>query len=303
MNAIRNILIATDFSGRSERAEIRAAQLGAEHKSGRIELVTVKDASQPETLAQIINSTTEVAQAQIAESAARELHLRAALLGDNHGVRCEFVVRFGSVAPQIVARADEIDADLVVAGAHGGNFFSDLFIGNTADKLVHLCRRPLLIVKNDAAQAYRRVLVPTDFSDDARRAAQFALSIAPEADITFLHAFEVSFEGQMQYANISRDLINDYRIRAREAARLELNKFIDGLNADHRHLTRVVNFGLPGPSVREHAKATKPDLIVMGKHGRSRMEELIIGSVTRDTIDQTECDVLIVPPGAAPAAA
>lgn len=301
MNAIETILIATDFSERAERAEIRAAMLGAAHKSGRIELVTVKEASQPETLARIINSTTASAQAQIVEAAQRELQLRSALLGDNHGVRCDYAVRFGSTAAQILARADEIDADLVVAGAHGGNFFSDLFIGNTADKLVHLCRRPLLIVKNDATQAYRRVLVPTDFSDDARRAAQFALRIAPEADITFLHAFEVSFEGQMQYANIPTDLINDYRIKARETARVEMNKFIDELNAGNRHLTRVIDFGLPGPAVREHAKATKPDLIVMGKHGRSRMEELIIGSVTRDTIDQTDCDVLVVPPEAAQA--
>lgn len=300
MNALKTILVATDFSERAGRAEVRSAMLAAEHTTGRIELVTIKEASQPETLARIVNSTTELAQAQIVATAERELQLRAALLEDNHGVRCECVVRFGSTASQIVNRADEIGADLVVSGAHGGNFFSDLFIGNTADKLVHLSRRPLLIVKSDPAQPYRRVLVPIDFSEDANRAAQFALKIAPEADITFLHAFEVSSEGQIHYANIPRELINDYRIKARETARLDMNKFIDELHANNRHLTRVINFGLPGPSVREHAKATKPDLIVMGKHGRSRVEELIIGSVTRDTIDQTESDILIVPPRATP---
>jgi nucleotide-binding universal stress UspA family protein len=40
----------------------------------------------------------------------------------------------------------------------------------------------------------------------------------------------------------------------------------------------------------------RPDLIVMGKHGRTWMEELIVGSVTRDTIDCTKCDIIVTPP-------
>jgi nucleotide-binding universal stress UspA family protein len=39
----------------------------------------------------------------------------------------------------------------------------------------------------------------------------------------------------------------------------------------------------------------KPDLIVLGKHGRSRLDKLLLGSVTQHTLDQTSCDVLIVP--------
>ncbi|HEX2531117.1 MAG TPA: universal stress protein, partial [Burkholderiaceae bacterium] len=154
---------------------------------------------------------------------------------------------------------------------------------------------PLLIVKNEPKQLYRHILVPVDFSEDSKRAAEFALEVAPKADVTFLHAFEVWFEGQMQYAGVSRELIDDYRLKAREEARLKLNQFITGLNAEERYLNRVVTFGIPGPVVREYAKQMQPDLIVMGKHGRSRFAELIIGSVTRDTIDQTDADLLVVP--------
>lgn len=294
MSRIDTILVATDFSERAARAENRAAMLRAQVGDGTIELLTVKEAGLPDTLARAMNSSVESAHALIAEQTERELRSRAATLQDNHGIHCAHAVRFGGAAGEIVGRADQVAAGLIVAGAHGGNFFTDLLLGNTADKLVRISKRPLLVVKNEARQPYRQVLVPVDFSQDAEHAARLALDIAPDADITFLHAFDVSFEGHMQYANVSRDLINDYRVRAREDARIELNRFIDALQAKDRNLTRVITFGLPGPVVRDHAKAMKPDLIVMGKHGRSRFEEMLIGSVTRDTMDQSDADILIV---------
>jgi nucleotide-binding universal stress UspA family protein len=298
---MRTVLIATDFSERAKRAEIRAAMLCIEHECSTVELMTVKEASQPDILAQILHSTAAAAQASIAEQATRELASRSASLKDHHGIQCSSVVRFGQPAVEIVSRAEAIGADLVLIGARGGNFFSNLLLGSTADKLTHLCTRPLLIVKNEPKQLYRHVLVPVDFSEDSKRAAEFALEVAPKADVTFLHAFEVWFEGQMQYAGVSRELIDDYRLKAREEARLKLNQFVTGLNAEERYLNRVVTFGIPGPVVREYAKQMQPDLIVMGKHGRSRFAELIIGSVTRDTIDQTDADLLVVPASIGPA--
>ncbi|GAB3550286.1 hypothetical protein GCM10027343_33210 [Noviherbaspirillum agri] len=295
MSTFQCLLVATDCSDRAGRAEARAALLCREHQSGRAELLTVRERGEPDVLARIMKSTVEAATALATENARRELQLRAGLLKDNHGVDFDCNVRFGHPAAEIVARAEETNADLVVIGAHGGNFFSDLLLGNTADKLTHLCKRPLLVVKNLPQQAYQRVLVPVDFSDDSRRAAELALAIAPKADVTFLHAFEVLVEGQMQYANIPRETIYEYRLKAHEDAREQLNQFISELNAEDRFISRAITFGLPGPVVRDHVKTTKPDLVVLGKHGKSRFAEMILGSVTRDTIDQTDCDVLVAP--------
>jgi nucleotide-binding universal stress UspA family protein len=100
----------------------------------------------------------------------------------------------------------------------------------------------------------------------------------------------------MHYANVAQEAIDYYRVEARENARLAMNDFIAGLGAPDRQLSRKIEFGYPGPVVRDYAEKMQPDLIVMGKHGRSRIEELIIGSVTRDTIDQTKSDILVVPP-------
>lgn len=295
MHAFNRLLVATDCSDRARLAEERAALLMREHKCDVAELLTVKDRREPEILARIMTIDVESATALATENAVRVLAGRAGLLRDKRGVHLICNVRFGQPAPEIVARAEELRAALIVIGAHGGNFFSDVLLGNTADRLTHLCKAPLLVVKNESSQAYRQVLVPVDFSDDSRRAAEAAFVIAPQADIAFLHAFEVLFEGYMQYANVSRDAIDEYRMSALEEARDQLDRFIKEVAPRGRRLQRTVDLGLPGAVVRDHAKATRPDLIVLGKHGRSRLADMMLGSVTRDAIDQTDCDVLVVP--------
>lgn len=295
MAAIHSILVATDLSERAAPAEDRAAMLVAEHRSSALEMVTVEEVGRLDMLAQLLRSTVEATLASVSERAAEALQSRAERLKNVYGVASTCAVRIGYPAAEITARADETAADLIAIGAHGGSFLSDIFLGDTADKLVHLCKKPLLIVKNKPQQAYRRVLVPVDFSADARRAAELALKLAPEADLTLLHAFEVWFEGRLQYANVSQEVIDNFRIEAREKARHELNRFAAGLDAGDRYLDQVIVFGRPEKIVREYAENHSPDLIVMGKHGSSRLADMIIGSVTRDTVDQTDCDILIVP--------
>lgn len=294
MPTIQNVLIATDFSERAALAEKRAAILCGQHKCKKAELLTVKERRDPETLSVLRNISLELAHDAIMDEAGHELQERSATISDNFGVNFSHTVRFGQPAREIARRADEFEADLIVLGAHGGNFFTDLFIGNTADRLIRLCKRPMLIVKNEPASQYGHVLVPVDFSEDSRQAAQLALCIAPEASITFLHAYDV----HVRYANVTQVVINHYRTQARENARLALNRFVDALGAPDRILSRVIVFGLPSAVVRDYAEKMRPDLIVIGKHGRSRVEEMIIGSVTRDTIDQTKSDILVVPPSA-----
>lgn len=297
MPGIRHLLAATDCSELAERAESRAALLCQQHKITNAELLTVRDRGEPDVLAMIMNTSLDVAKEEAMARAHDALEQRAGMLNDDYGTEFSCHVRFGEAASEIVHRADEIDTDLLVIGAHGGNFFSDLLLGNTADRLTHLCKCPLLVVKNEPRQPYHRVLIPVDFSEESRRAAQVALTIAPSAEITFLHAFHVFFEGRMQHASVSRDVIDGYRQKAREEASASLDRFMHEVNTDNRQVLSIVIHGMPGPTVRDYAKSALIDLIVLGKHGRSRFEEMILGSVTRDTLDQTECDVLVVPSG------
>jgi nucleotide-binding universal stress UspA family protein len=46
-------------------------------------------------------------------------------------------------------------------------------------------------------------------------------------------------------------------------------------------------------SIRELAGEMRPELIVMGKHGQTKLEELLLGSVTRHVLFETRCDMLV----------
>lgn len=55
-----------------------------------------------------------------------------------------------------------------------------------------------------------------------------------------------------------------------------------------------VLFGSPESRIVETAEATQPDLIVLGSHGYSRWERLLLGSVSDSVVHHAPCSVLIV---------
>jgi nucleotide-binding universal stress UspA family protein len=49
--------------------------------------------------------------------------------------------------------------------------------------------------------------------------------------------------------------------------------------------------------VISHAvKETRPDLLVIGTHGRSGLMKLLLGSVTEEVLRSLDVDILVVPP-------
>ncbi len=290
---IKNILVAMDFSEFSRWASERAAMLGVLLNSDTVDLITVKEAGLPGTLALVLRTTPAAAETILVDRAMRELALISAHLTDNYRIHCTRTVRFGQPEKEIGARADELTADLTVIGEHGGHFLTSLFLGNTADKLARTIKTPLLVIKKEAAIHYRRVLVPVDFSENSKCAARMALEIAPDAKIDFLHVFDIILEEEMRSADIADNLLRDYHIEAEENARRDLNRFIEDIPGD-RSISRKIAFGYPGHVICDQANSTKPDLIVVGKHGKSGLEELLLGSVSRHVLEQSSCDVLIV---------
>ena len=59
-------------------------------------------------------------------------------------------------------------------------------------------------------------------------------------------------------------------------------------------LSSEVLFGSPESRIVETAEAIHPDLIVLGSHGYSRWERLLLGSVSDSVVHHAPCSVLIV---------
>lgn len=295
MPNIQRILAATDLSPCAAFADLRAAMIAAELRCNAIDLLHVIDPSLTGALERMLKDTPSSEGVSLEEHARRELNDVASRIKSETGMKSECRVIFGRPATQIGLRAEAISADVVVVGAHGCNSISRFFIGNTPYKLLHAGKSPLLIVKNSPERHYHNVLVPVDFSESSKRAAQLALAIAPHANVLLLNVFGVPQAGLMQYSGVSGDYINAYRIGAEQIAIGEMERFLSGLETE-RTVSTSVQFGYPTFVIQDYAEKFKPDLIVMGKHGQNRVEDYLLGSVTRSTIEGTSCDILVTLP-------
>jgi len=286
MKPILSLLVATDFSDDAARAIQRGARL-ANKLTARLQLLHVMSGPSLQALRELFPNPAE-AEAKIFADAQRMLDEQADALEQN----ATTTVKVGKVLEEILAACDK--TDLLVLGARGLNPLRDLLLGTTAERLLRKCMRPVLVVKQETKAPYRQVIVPVDFSPHSVQAFMTALSVAPDAQITLLHAFDVPFEGKLWVAGVAEDEINRYRIHARQEAQAKCKELIQQNGADIGRVSCVVVRGDAPRVILEHEKKLAADLIVIGKHGQSRVEELFLGSVTRHVLSDAECDVLVV---------
>ncbi len=63
------------------------------------------------------------------------------------GFKVDGMLECGEPADRILARADELNCDLIAMSTHGHGFFSDLVLGSVADKIRHRTNIPVLLIR------------------------------------------------------------------------------------------------------------------------------------------------------------
>jgi nucleotide-binding universal stress UspA family protein len=197
----------------------------------------------------------------------------------------------GSPHQEIVEIAERVHADLVVVGAaesHG-------ILGSTADRVIRKASCPVLAIRSEAAFPPTRVEIPVDLSPISAHALRQGLDFlaqagAPltEVEVLFvLNPFEVGGSIHFTPEQIQR------------FAGEELSRF---LAANIQESARPWSTRVRTGSTREEILATLQergaDLAVLGTHGRSGFERLMIGSVAAGILRSASCNLLIVPPAA-----
>jgi nucleotide-binding universal stress UspA family protein len=288
-----SLLAATDFSAPARHALERAAQLAAAHPGAQLTLTHVISTSVLARLRGVMRDEAPAMETRLANETAQALTDLAARLSTQYACPVNTRLAQGSALDAINDLANELQANLLVMGARGAHFVREFLLGSTTERVLRRTRRPVLAVKQRPQGAYRRVLVPVDFSVHAVAAAQTAHRWLPDAEIVLLHAYEVDIEGTLRFASIAEEQIHAYRARAREDALDAMTQFVDLLSIPAGQLTRLVVHGAPTLRILEHEQSLDADLIVMGKHGQSALEELLLGSVTKHVLAYSSSDVLI----------
>jgi nucleotide-binding universal stress UspA family protein len=142
----------------------------------------------------------------------------------------------------------------------------------------------------------RRILCPVDFSDHSRRALTHAIAIARryKSTVTVLHVFPsapaaVVGPGPAAFAPIVLTLVDRERLLA------DVKAFAEIQPAAAVTVEPTVREGNAADQILEHAIHMKADLLVVGTHGRSGFERLLLGSVAEKVLRKANCPVMTVP--------
>jgi nucleotide-binding universal stress UspA family protein len=153
----------------------------------------------------------------------------------------------------------------------------------------------------------QRILCPIDFSDFSRHALDHAVAIAKwyESTISLLHvctavpvAAYAPGNGVLPSAALTPE--------DRAALLASLKRFAEGEAGANLPIEFDIAEGSTVPEILGKVEALSADLLVMGTHGRSGFERLVLGSVTEKVLRKSACPVLTVPaavPDAVPATA
>jgi len=139
----------------------------------------------------------------------------------------------------------------------------------------------------------KRILVPTDFSEHAEDALKVAAQIAQKNDseVIILHMLELPH--QLNDAILGGASIPEAMLFMKKA-----NEMLDAISSkpylDGIPVTEIVKMDKPIHGIIQVSKDYDVDLIIMGSHGSSGVEELLIGSNTEKVVRISEIPVLVI---------
>ena len=136
------------------------------------------------------------------------------------------------------------------------------------------------------------ILVPTDFSDNATQALDYAVALAAKLDAT-VHVLNV-IGAQMLGIELGVALTSSMVDSMLEGDQQELDRLVAARAGRAKFGPTVLKFGDARDSILATAAEVGADLVVMGTHGRSGLTRLVIGSVAEAVVRMAPCPVLLV---------
>jgi nucleotide-binding universal stress UspA family protein len=137
------------------------------------------------------------------------------------------------------------------------------------------------------------ILVPTDFSQNAKIALYYGLFLAKKfhAELIILNAWNIPQSHSSMLLSI-----NDY---LKEAAQKEMDILIQEIREDERwrdvNVSTLITMGEVAWTIKSAAKENNVDLIVMGTKGATGLKKVFIGSNAASVIDDIPCTVICIP--------
>jgi nucleotide-binding universal stress UspA family protein len=295
MLEIKLILCPVDFSEFSIRAYRYALSL-AEHYRAKLVVQHIVELSRY-PYAEYVASTGDYAEFCRGLHEGGKERLREFVKEYAHGeIQPELVVHEGTAADCILSLAAARKTDLIFMGTHGRRGFDRLVLGSVTDRVMRTAPCPVLAISKPPHDStapgderrhvhhLSRILLCTDFSKNAERALNYAISVTAEydAELTLLHVLEEVPSPATMKKTIA-------------TATEKLDKLIAPEERKTLRTKTAVRVGKPYQQIIQLALEGQFDTVTMGVSGRGALDRAVFGSTTYRVMQLGPCPVLAVP--------
>ncbi|MFB6118550.1 MAG: universal stress protein [Halosegnis sp.] len=203
----------------------------------------------------------------------------------------------GRPTHRIAERAAECDSSLVVMGQHGRSGVRERLLGTVTDRVLRRTDSPVVTVPGTARDQpvgrYDDILLTTDGSDHAERAAPYGASVARRfgATLHLLSVVDVQAEaGVFDAGGVTESFIDNLERDARGA----VDRLAERIDDTDLSIDRTVTRGRPHETIRSYTTEQDVDLVVMASEGESDLASQSLGSVTDRVLRTVDVPVLVV---------
>jgi len=277
------LLMASDLSARSDVALQRALSL-AEQLNAELTVLHVVDMDLPRGMQSLLKDNAREVLDEAVKSAETQRPVKVS-------------VRIGDPFQTICETAAELDVDLVVLGAYRREFLKDAFVGTTAERVMRISRRPVLMVNRTSTEPYAKPMVAVDFSEMTAEVLKVAkkLGLPTAAEFSIVHAF-LPFPSDRLTILAPGETVSPAQVaQCRQEALGKLGAVITtaGISMDPQQL--IVREGEAFKVIQQAVGQCQADLLVMGTSGQGGIKRMLIGSVAGRLLRDVESDMLVVP--------
>ncbi|MFW5837157.1 MAG: universal stress protein [Desulfovibrionaceae bacterium] len=231
-------------------------------------------------------------------------------MAETAGYTVRSIVDAGPAHERIVERAKAEKADLVAMGGQKMGDLSRRLLGTTTSRVIGFGDVDVLVVPEDAELKTDRIMLCTDGSQPSDKALQRAVDIAAAygGDLTACTAvgFRANFPESLSTAQAASEAqtpsdmqsrrkkpLQDILARHRKDAEQNLAQAKQLADSRNVRTDGLLLEGDPYQALVQHARTMDAGMMVMGSHGRTGLQKVLMGSVAQRIIEHAPCAVYV----------
>lgn len=216
-----------------------------------------------------------------------------------------FEVRVGSPRGQILEYVHAVGPELLVMGVFGPAGAS-AGMGSVAAGCVRKAECDVLLVREGAAGAFRRVAACIDFSEGSRAALDRAIRVAAQdgAALHIVHVYADPWHG-LEAPGVIRQNMPEFRATLNQSVEARMREFcapfsheLGGLKAEFHAIQSDPKWGSFGRGIARFIADHGIDLGVLASHSTWTIREMVLGSTAERILRDAPCSLLTVRPPA-----